>query len=71
MSDLPMADQKMLLILWNSFYQVFEVVMREKTTRPIFMQLAAVQHAQKTTLWKFFTRRTMQSTIRLFVLDFS
>jgi hypothetical protein len=36
--DLPMADQ------------VFEVGMREKTTRPIFMQLAAVQHAQKTTI---------------------
>jgi hypothetical protein len=26
--------------------------MREKTAGPIFMQLAAVQHAQKTTLWK-------------------
>jgi hypothetical protein len=47
---LPMADQKMLLNLSHSFYQVFEVVMREKTARPIFMQLAAVQHAQKTTL---------------------
>jgi hypothetical protein len=32
------------------FYQVFEVVMRERTARPIFMQLVAVQHAQKTTL---------------------
>jgi hypothetical protein len=46
------------------------VVMRKKTARPFFMQLAAVQHAQKTTLWNFFTRRTMQSAIRLFVLDF-
>jgi hypothetical protein len=32
------------------FYQVFEVVMHEKTVSPIFMQLAAVYHAQKTTL---------------------
>jgi hypothetical protein len=32
------------------FYQVFEVVMREKTARAIFMQFAAVYHAQKTTL---------------------
>jgi hypothetical protein len=48
--DLPVADQKMLLNLWHSFYQVFEVVMCEKTARPIFMQLAAVQYAQKTTL---------------------
>jgi hypothetical protein len=32
------------------FYQVFEVVMRKRTARPIFMQLVAVQHAQKTTL---------------------
>jgi hypothetical protein len=41
-ADLPMADQKMLLILWHIFYQVFEVVMREKTARPIFMQHEAV-----------------------------
>jgi hypothetical protein len=45
--DLPVADQKMLLNLWHSFYQVFEVVMRERTARPIFMQLVAVQRAQK------------------------
>jgi hypothetical protein len=32
------------------FYQVFEVVYVQKTARPIFMQLAAVQRAQKTTL---------------------
>jgi hypothetical protein len=32
------------------FMKSFEVVMREKTARPIFMQLAAVQYAQKTTL---------------------
>jgi hypothetical protein len=40
--DLPVADQKMLLNLWHSFYQVFEVVMCEETARPIFMQLAVV-----------------------------
>jgi hypothetical protein len=48
--DLPVADQKMLLNLWHRFYQVFEVVMCEKTARPIFMQLVAVLHAQKITL---------------------
>jgi hypothetical protein len=32
------------------FYQVFKWFMRKKTAGPIFMQLAAVQHAQKTTL---------------------
>jgi hypothetical protein len=42
MPDLPVADQKMLLILWHSFYQVIEVVMCKETARPIFMQLAAV-----------------------------
>jgi hypothetical protein len=52
------------------FYHFFEVVMCEKTARPIFMQLAAVQHAQKNNTLKNFTRRTMQSAIRLFVLDF-
>jgi hypothetical protein len=36
--------------LMAQFYQLFEVVMCKKTARPIFMQLAAVQHAQKTTL---------------------
>jgi hypothetical protein len=46
--DLLVVDQKILLNLWHSFYQVFEVVMCEKTARPIFMQLAAVQHAKKT-----------------------
>jgi hypothetical protein len=40
--DLPVADQKMLLNLLHNFYQVFEVVMREKTDWPIFMQLVAV-----------------------------
>jgi hypothetical protein len=40
--DLLVADHKMLLILWHSFYQVFEVVMCDETARPIFMQLAAV-----------------------------
>jgi hypothetical protein len=40
--NLSVADQKLLLNLWHSFYQVFEVVMREKTASPIFMQLAAV-----------------------------
>jgi hypothetical protein len=44
----------MLLILWHRFYQVIEVVMREKTAMPIFMQLAAVQHAQKNNTLKFF-----------------
>jgi hypothetical protein len=49
-SDLPVADQKMLLNLWHSFIKSLKWFMREKTARPIFMQLAAVQHAQKTTL---------------------
>jgi hypothetical protein len=40
--DLLVADQKMLVNLCDSFYQVFEVVMREKTARPIFMQLTTV-----------------------------
>jgi hypothetical protein len=41
-SDLPVAVQKVLLNLWHSFYQVFEVVMREETARPIFLQLVAI-----------------------------
>jgi hypothetical protein len=40
--DLPVADQRMLLNLWHSFYQVFKWFMCEKTARPIFMQLEAV-----------------------------
>jgi hypothetical protein len=32
------------------FYQVFEAVYARKTARPIFMQLAVVQRARKTTL---------------------
>jgi hypothetical protein len=40
--DLPVVDQKMLLNLWHSFYQVFAVVMHKKTAKPIFMQLVAV-----------------------------
>jgi hypothetical protein len=40
--DLPMADQKNAFELMAQFYQVFEVFMREKTAKPIFMQLAAV-----------------------------
>jgi hypothetical protein len=48
--DLPVADQKMLLNLWHNFIKSLKWFMREKTARPIFMQLAAVQHAQKTTL---------------------
>jgi hypothetical protein len=41
------ADQKMLLNLLHSFIKSLNWFMREKTARPIFMQLAVVQHAQK------------------------
>jgi hypothetical protein len=40
--DLAVADHKYAFELLHSFYQVFEVVMCEKTVRPIFMQLEAV-----------------------------
>jgi hypothetical protein len=40
--DLPVADQRMLLNLWHSFIKSLSGFMREKTARPIFMQLAAV-----------------------------
>jgi hypothetical protein len=46
---MPVADQKMLLNLWHSFIKSLSGYAR-KSTRPIFMQLAAVQHAQKITL---------------------
>jgi hypothetical protein len=34
--DLPVADQKMLLNLWHSFYQVFEVVYVRKNCQAYF-----------------------------------
>jgi hypothetical protein len=48
--DLLVADQKMLLNLWHSFIKSLKWLCAKKTARPIFMQLAVVQHAQKTTL---------------------
>jgi hypothetical protein len=34
--DLPVADQKMLLNLWHSIYQVFEVVYVRKSCQAYF-----------------------------------
>jgi hypothetical protein len=70
MPDLPMADQNAFELL-HSYSKSLKWFVCEKTARPIFMQLLAVYHAKKQHLENIFTRRTMQSSIRLFVFEFS
>jgi hypothetical protein len=69
--DLPVADQKMLLNLWHSFYQVFEVVMCEKLRGLFLCNLQQFNMPEKQHFEKKITRRTVQSATWLFVLDFS
>jgi hypothetical protein len=70
--DLPVADQRMLLNLWQSFIKSFKWFMCKIKLPGLFScNLQQLDMLKKQHFETIFTRRIMQSAIWLFVLDFS